>query len=216
MSSPFSLASECMQRVRGWRARWPSPAALHEPAQWLRQQWQQRLVLFVNHVLMQHPAAMLRLKRHTGRVMALRWRGLALRWQVTPAGLLEGADPQAAPDLRLLVIDRSPLALARHALLQERPRIRISGDAHLASDMGWLLEHVRWDVEDDLARLLGDAPAHALAGMARRVAEALRQFVRTRLPAPGGEADGDAAPLVALPPSTPADAPWDGARPGAP
>jgi ubiquinone biosynthesis accessory factor UbiJ len=33
---------------------------------------------------------------------------------------------------------------------------------------------VRWDLEEDLARIVGDTQAHMLAGVARQFAEALR------------------------------------------
>jgi ubiquinone biosynthesis protein UbiJ len=39
------------------------------------------------------------------------------------------------------------------------------------------VDHVRWDVEEDLARAIGDVPAHTLAQAARRAAQALRGFV---------------------------------------
>ena len=55
--------------------------------------------------------------------------------------------------------------------------IQIEGDVQLAADVNWLVDHVRWDVEDDLARIVGDAPAHALGAVARRMGQVLRQFV---------------------------------------
>ncbi len=53
----------------------------------------------------------------------------------------------------------------------------------LAGDIQWLVDHVRWDVEEDLARVIGDAPAHAVASVASRAAEALRRFVGGRVAA---------------------------------
>ncbi|NBO03125.1 MAG: hypothetical protein EBV16_02915, partial [Betaproteobacteria bacterium] len=50
----------------------------------------------------------------------------------------------------------------------------------LAAEVNWLIDHVRWDPEEDLARLIGDAPAHTLAQTARRVVDALRQFATQR------------------------------------
>jgi ubiquinone biosynthesis protein UbiJ len=39
---------------------------------------------------------------------------------------------------------------------------------------------VRWDLEEDLARVLGDAPAHMLAQAGRTLAQGLAQFVGKR------------------------------------
>jgi ubiquinone biosynthesis protein UbiJ len=56
--------------------------------------------------------------------------------------------------------------------------VRIAGDVQFANEVNWLVEHVRWDLEEDLSRLIGDAPAHAMAAAARQMVQALRQFVR--------------------------------------
>ena len=61
--------------------------------------------------------------------------------------------------------------------------MRIEGDVQLAAEVNWLVDNVRWDLEEDLSRLMGDAPAHALAQAGRGMAQALRQFALTR---PGG------------------------------
>jgi ubiquinone biosynthesis protein UbiJ len=50
----------------------------------------------------------------------------------------------------------------------------------LAAEINWLVDHVRWDLEDDLAHLIGDAPAHVVGDVARRAAQALRQFAAAR------------------------------------
>lgn len=41
-----------------------------------------------------------------------------------------------------------------------------------------LIDHVRWDPEEDLARVIGDAPAHTLAQIAQRGVSALKDFVK--------------------------------------
>jgi len=87
------------------------------------------------------------------------------------------------PDLRLDVTETSPLTLAQGALRGDKPAIRIEGDVQLAAEINWLVDHVRWDVEEDLARVVGDAPAHTVAQFASRGAQALRQFVGSRMAA---------------------------------
>ncbi len=93
------------------------------------------------------------------------------------AGLFNLAPEGAAADLRLEVTDTNPLALAQTALRGDKPSIRIEGDVQLAADMNWLVENVSWDVEEDLARIIGDVPAHTLANLALAAANAVRQFV---------------------------------------
>ena len=45
--------------------------------------------------------------------------------------------------------------------------VKIDGDAEFASTIARLAEHLRWEPEEDLAQLIGDAPAHQLAERAR-------------------------------------------------
>ncbi|MFE8643683.1 SCP2 domain-containing protein [Sphingomonas sp. NCPPB 2930] len=157
---------------------------------------QHRAVLFVNHVLQQEPEATARLARQKGRVALVQWRGFNLRLLITPAGLLDRADPVAPPDLTLTVTEESPFDLAQAVFKGQKPGVRIEGDVQLAADINWVVDNVRWDVEDDLARFVGDVPAHNLVRGASRVAQALRQFVAGRRPAassPAGGAPGSSA-----------------------
>lgn len=165
--SPFSFLEGLFERV----------AAGPQPPQWMVHEVQQRLVLFLNHVLMQEQEAMDRLVRQRGRVARVQWRIYSMALQVTPAGLFNLAPEGAAPDLQIEVTETSPFALAQAALRGDKPAIRIEGDVQLAAEINWLVDHVRWEVEEDLARVVGDAPAHAVAQVARRAAQALRAFV---------------------------------------
>ena len=56
--------------------------------------------------------------------------------------------------------------------------VRIEGDAEFATALGYLAEHLRWEPEEDLSRLIGDAGAHRAAGLARDLAERARRTGR--------------------------------------
>ena len=159
-----------------------------QPPVWLVSEAQRRIVLFLNHVLGQEPEATARLVRQKGRVVLVQWRAFSLRLVVTPAGLLDLANAGSLPDLTLVVADESPFVLAQTALRGDKPAIRIEGDVQLAAEINWLVDHVRWDVEEDLARVIGDVPAHTMAQVAQRAAQALRQFVGARVPPAGSGA----------------------------
>lgn len=176
----------------------PSPASflnqlfdragkLLQPPPWLVDEMQRRLVLTLNHVLQQEPEAQARLKRQAGRVVEAHWRAFSVRLLATPAGLLDLGPITQKPDLILTLTDDSPWSLAQSALRGEKPAVRIAGDVQLAAEVQWLVDHVRWDLEEDLARVFGDAPAHAVATVGRRMADALRGFVSR---APGAGAGG--------------------------
>lgn len=148
-----------------------------QPPAWVVEEVQRRLVLLMNHVLMQEPEAQSRLARQTGRVLEARWRVFTMRLVTTPAGLLDLADAAVTPDLTLTVTEESPWNLTQAALRGDKPPVRIAGDVQFAAEVNWLVDHVRWDLEEDLSRLVGDAPAHALGRAGRAMAEALRKFI---------------------------------------
>ncbi|CBW76083.1 Hypothetical protein RBRH_02100 [Mycetohabitans rhizoxinica HKI 454] len=56
--------------------------------------------------------------------------------------------------------------------------VRIEGDAEFAATIAKLAEHLRWDAEEDLARLVGDVPAHRMASVARAVSAYARRAGR--------------------------------------
>jgi ubiquinone biosynthesis protein UbiJ len=186
MASPFpaSFFDQLFDRV----------GQVLQPPPWLVEELQRWLVLTLNHVLQQEQEAQARLKRQSGRVVEARWRVFTVRLQATPAGLLDLAPADQQPDLLLTVTEESPFALATGAIRGEKPGIRIEGDVQLAAEVQWLVDHVRWDIEEDLSRLLGDAPAHAIGQVLRRMGEAVRKFAGGAKPAGPDAGNGGGVP----------------------
>ena len=166
--TPFSFLEDFLQKL-------PFPSM--QPPDWAVEEAQQRIVLLLNHVLMQETEAMSRLARQKGRVLLVQWRSFNFKLQATPAGLLDLAHADCRPDLVLTVTDESPLALAQAALRGDKPAVRSEGDVQLAAEVNWLTEHVRWDMEEDLSRVIGDVPAHTLSQAAQALAQGLRQLL---------------------------------------
>ncbi|HEY3048341.1 MAG TPA: hypothetical protein VGJ72_12895 [Polaromonas sp.] len=170
-----------------------SIASRFQPPAWAVDEGQQRLVLFLNHVLMQEKQAQDRLLRQKGRVVHVRWGIFAIDLIVTPAGLVDRAAPDAKPDLLLTVATESPLAIVQSVMAGKPPPVKIEGDVQLAAEVGWLAENLRWDAEEDLSRVIGDAPAHALAEAGRRLLEGLQQFLAQAPQAPSASATASSA-----------------------
>ena len=175
-----------------------------KPPEWLVQDVQRRLVLMLNHVLMQEPQAQARLVRQTGRVVEARWRNFTMRLVATPAGLLDLAAASSPPDLTLTLTEESPWQLAQAAARGDKPPVRIAGDVQFAAELNCLVDHVRWDMEEDLSRLVGDAPAHAIGQGLRRMTEALHKFAAAA-PAPAANVPpaGSATAAATPPPGPP-------------
>jgi len=148
----------------------------------------ERATLWLNHVLASEPVAVGRLRPHAGKRMALTLKGWpsvlpappVMAYTITPAGLLERSadDSAAAPDLTVQADASNPaLAMAR-TLAGERPDVEVTGDAALAADLSWLFENLRWDYEDDLARVIGPLAAREIARLGGAVGKGLRELVR--------------------------------------
>ena len=144
----------------------------------------QRFTLWLNHVLSSEEVAMARLRPHAGRSVRVQlsgWPSLLpappeLRFAVTRAGLVEwtGDQPAVEPDLHLSLDASNPAMMLARGLSGQRPSIEVAGDSALATDISWLMDNLRWDVEDDLARFIGAGPAHELARIGQPVVSALR------------------------------------------
>ncbi len=144
----------------------------------------ERLTLLLNHVLGSEPAAVERLRPHTGSAIEIQldaWPALLpppphLRFRITPAGLLdwEGAPAAAAAELEVRLDGSNPALLLLDTLSGANPSVQVQGDAALATDVNWLFENLRWDIEADLERVLGVAAAHELARMGSWLARGVR------------------------------------------
>jgi ubiquinone biosynthesis accessory factor UbiJ len=193
-SSPFSLPFTFppnLQQLPAWM----------QPPDWLVREVQQRIVLALNHVLQQESEAMARLSRQKGRVAQINIAQAAIIFIATPAGLLDLAPPGAKADLTLTVTDSNPLTLLQTSLRGEKPAIQVQGDVQLAAEVNWLVDHVRWDAEEDLSRILGDVPAHSLMQVLRQAGDMLKKF------APAG------GPFASANPSTPSSPAAAAAKP---
>jgi ubiquinone biosynthesis accessory factor UbiJ len=155
---------------------------LHPP-QWVVGEMQNRLVIFLNHVLMQEPAAQERLKRQKGKPVRMQWGDFHLTLAATAAGLLERPADGPLPELTMTLTQHSPLAIAQRVISGDKPEVDVQGDVQLAAEVAWLVDNVRWDVEEDLSRVVGDATAHTIGRFARSAAQAVRRFA-DRVPRP--------------------------------
>jgi ubiquinone biosynthesis protein UbiJ len=166
--NPFPFLDDAFQKL----------ATTFQPPAWAVDEVQRRLVLLANHVIQQEPEAVARLARMKGRVALFQWRDYSFRVRFTPAGLLDLAPAGTPGDLTVAITQESPVALVQGLVSGSRPAVRIEGDVQLAAEINWLVDHLRWDVEEDVSRLIGDAPAHALGQAARAAFDALRGWLK--------------------------------------
>ena len=142
--SPFSFVQDFLGNLASGRARKSDSAtaappdflSAFAPPAWAVDEAQRRIVLLLNHILMQEKEATSRLARQKGQVIYVQWQFFAMKLVATPAGLLDLADPAAAADLTLAVTEQSPIAIAQAMLRGDKPAVRIEGDVQLAAPVG--------------------------------------------------------------------------------
>ncbi|MGB8434206.1 MAG: SCP2 sterol-binding domain-containing protein, partial [Burkholderiales bacterium] len=123
----------------------------------------------INHLLAREQWARDRLAPFAGRRARFRIAPLPdLVVEIDESGLVAAG---TAEDVAL-TLTIPPAALPR-ILARDEAALRevgLDGDAGLASTVQFLFQNLRWDVEEDLSRVVGDVVAHRMAGAARAFA----------------------------------------------
>lgn len=120
----------------------------------------------LNHLLRQQGWPLRQLSPFAGRVARLEFGALALDFAIDHRGLFAAAPAGSVPDMTVS-LPASALADLADGLPGVMASARIAGSADLAETLGQVLRHLRWDVEDDFARLVGDIAARRLLIAAR-------------------------------------------------
>jgi ubiquinone biosynthesis protein UbiJ len=116
---------------------------------------------FLNHVLAGEAWARARLKPFAGQHARFSFGPLAANFTVEGDGSLAAAASGVEPQVCIGLPDDAPLRLLtdRNGVLGAA---RISGAADFAEALGFVARNIRWDIESDLARLVGDIPARRM------------------------------------------------------
>lgn len=133
----------------------------------------------LNSLLRREDWAKERLARHAGKsvqFVAAPWKiGLAIQAD----GLVEVSNQAIVPDVTLTLpsekLSRLPAILRKGDTDEITALLHIQGDAALAQAVSELARGLRWDIEDDLARVVGDVAALRLVGAAKGVSRGVRQ-----------------------------------------
>jgi ubiquinone biosynthesis protein UbiJ len=119
------------------------------------------------------------------------------RFVITPAGLFEAVEAAPSPSgdasatvgngLIITVHLPDPLTMAKLVLKGDRPEVNIEGDAALAEVASWMMKNLRWDVQDDVARWVGTAPAEVLRSVGVSIKQSLQRWRPGANGQPGGQ-----------------------------
>jgi len=127
----------------------------------------------VNHLLAQAPWARERLVAHAGKIACIDAGAVQLRLMVAADGYVRDAPAESSANvtLRLKLADLPLIAVNRERAVSY---VTLEGDADFANTLSHLSQNLRWDAEDDVARLIGDIAARRAVSGARGLFDGLR------------------------------------------
>ena len=137
----------------------------------------------VNHLLARESWARERLAPYAGKTARLSCPSVVLMLLVQPDGYLAAVDETQTHqfDVTISVPPEALPAFVQGGQAAVMKHVKIEGDAEFATLIAKLAEHLRWEPEEDLARLIGDGPAWRVATVARSVGEHARRTGRNLL-----------------------------------
>jgi ubiquinone biosynthesis protein UbiJ len=131
----------------------------------------------INHLLAKEAWAREKLAKHAGKAAVFDTGALALRLRVTADGFVEQAatEDEASVTIRIKLSDLPAILNNReHAFSY----VKLEGDADFANTISQVAENVRWEAEEDLAKLVGDIAAVRIVGRAKSAFNTLRTTQR--------------------------------------
>ncbi|MEA3130267.1 MAG: ubiquinone biosynthesis accessory factor UbiJ [Paraburkholderia sp.] len=137
----------------------------------------------VNHLLARESWARERLAPYAGKTASLSCPPVVLMLLVQPDGHLSAVEATEAQqfDVTISVPSEALPAFVQGGQAAVMKHVKIDGDAEFATVIAKLAEHLRWEPEEDLARLIGDGPAWRVASLVRTVGEHARRTGRNLL-----------------------------------
>ena len=128
----------------------------------------------LNHLLRANSWARERLLPHAGRVACIDNPPFSFLMTVTAGGDIADAARDAVPDVTLRVTPGLMLRLmARDTSAWNE--VRVDGNPEFATAIHYIVRNLRWDIEEDLSRVVGDIAAHRMLETGRKISAWGRQ-----------------------------------------
>jgi ubiquinone biosynthesis protein UbiJ len=137
----------------------------------------------VNHLLARESWARERLAPYAGKTARLSCPPVVLTLLVQPDGYLAAVAENEAHqfDVTVTVASDALPAFVQGGQAAVMKHVKLEGDAEFATVIAKLAEHLRWEPEEDLAKLVGDGPAWRIASVVRSVGEQVQRTGRNLL-----------------------------------
>lgn len=128
----------------------------------------------LNHLVQNESWARERLRQFSGSKLLIAAGSIQLNLRIDERGLFALADMTQPADVQLTLPADAPFKFLfdRNTLFSS---IKLSGSADLAECLAFVFRNLRWDIEGDLASILGDIPARRLALTGAQIANRLQE-----------------------------------------
>lgn len=121
----------------------------------------------LNHLLRQAAWARRTLQPFAGRQARFDMPPWQLAFAVGAEGLFEPVG-EGEIDVTVVLPAETPL-IALQGIERAMAGAHVTGNAEFATALSFVLKNLRWDAEEDLARLVGDVAAHRIVGVSSRL-----------------------------------------------
>ena len=118
--------------------------------------------IVLNHVLSQNDWMSSRLKKFHNKNILIKISEISMFFKVNKQGLLEHISQVKNPDASISMPIKS---FVNQIIHKENKGITIKGDIDLAKEVSEILKKIKWDVEEDLSKIIGDVAANRLGVM---------------------------------------------------
>ena len=137
----------------------------------------QSLVSVLNHLLRNEPWARKRLLEYVGKAVKFELPLADFTLAIDANGLVCAYVDQPVV-VTLTIPEIAIAAFCIEGKTGALKRIRIEGDAEFAATLSELMEHLRWEAEEDLAKLIGPTAAHGLVSTAHAAQQQGQRWIK--------------------------------------
>jgi ubiquinone biosynthesis protein UbiJ len=124
----------------------------------------------INHLLAQEPWARDKLVAHAGKIVCIDIGVFHIRLKVSGDGMVESAYDDQLANVTIYV-QLSDLPMILHNRERAFSYVKLEGDADFANAISQVSQNLRWEVEEDLSKWVGDIAATRIVAGAKAVLE---------------------------------------------
>ncbi|HOY70750.1 MAG TPA: hypothetical protein PL131_08790 [Methylotenera sp.] len=129
---------------------------------------------FLQHLIRQNIWAKAHLVPFAGNTIAFDFAVIKTNLIILEDGSLALGGETAPPEASIYA---PPSLMLRMLAKDEAAKMdfKVTGDTHLATEVSKILQNIRWDVEDDLSKIVGDIPATKLADFSKKATQTVKE-----------------------------------------